>query len=61
MADGDGDSNWERHLAEHQRIWETVRGLVERAKPTDERIEALRQAQLQTNTACKGSLGRFVI
>ncbi len=57
MAEGNGDHSWERHLAEHQRIWEAVRGLVEHAELTDKRIEALRQAQLQTNDSVQGLIG----
>jgi hypothetical protein len=49
MPDGNGDYSWEKHLAEHQRIWETLCGLVEHAESKDRRIELLRASQLETN------------
>ena len=53
MPEGNGDYGWDKHMEEHRHIWETLSGLLDHAKMTDERIEKLRQAQLDTNQSVK--------
>lgn len=57
MPDGNGDYGWDKHLSEHQRILQILSGLIEHAAITDERIETLRQTQLDTNASVKSLVG----
>ncbi len=57
MPEGNGDQSWEKHLAEHQRIWEAIQGLVEHAALTDRRIELLRESQLAASASVQSLVG----
>ena len=57
MAHTNDDYGWDKHLAEHRRMWETLSGLIDHAAMTDERIEALRQVQLETNASVRSLVG----
>jgi len=50
-------AGWLKHLTEHQRIWEAIQGLTEHAELVDRRIEALREAQSETNADVKDLVG----
>jgi hypothetical protein len=49
--------SWENHLGEPRRIWEAFQGLVAHAESVDRRIEALREAQSETNARVKDLVG----
>lgn len=57
MSEGNGDYSWEKHLAEHQRIWEMLEGLLQHAEMSDKRIALLRDAQAETNKSVQSLVG----
>jgi hypothetical protein len=57
MPDGNGEHGWDKHLCEHQHLWQMLRGLTEHAQMNDKRIEALRESQMETNASVQGLIG----